>query len=168
MKIRTLVVSLSLACLSLGAATPALAQALPAFPLTAPDGTITSSAALDATGQWLLAYVVPGSAPSDRLVQSLGEEWSADRAARVIFVVAGAPEAAKQYLAGKGGEKLAADARWFADPQGEAWSAMKFQGTLAITGMLGTKIDWKIDGVIADPDVLQPAVAKWLGSDLNM
>lgn len=163
MKSRTLAVVLSIAGLALGVATPALAQGLPVFPLTAADGTLTSSAALEAQGQWLLAYVVPGSAPSDRLVQSLGEGWTAERASRVIFIVSGAPEAAKEYLASKGGEKLAADARWFADPQGEAWSTLKFQGTLAIAGMLGTKIDWKIDGVIADPDVLQPAVTKWLG-----
>lgn len=163
MKTRLLTIVLSISCLSIGAATPALAQGLPAFPLTAADGTLTSSAALEAQGQWLLAYVVPGSAPSDRLVQWLGETWTADRASRIIFIVSGAPEIAKDYLASKGGETLAADARWFADPQREAWSALAFQGTLAIVGMLDTKIDWKIDGVIADPDVLQPAVTKWVG-----
>jgi hypothetical protein len=162
MMLRTAAVCLAAAILL--AAPPANAQALPAFPLTAPDGAaVESTAVLQAPGQWLLAYVAPGSAPSDRLVQTLGETWSADRASRVIFIVSGAPEAAKEYLASKGGKQLAANARWFADPQGEAWSALTFQGTLAIAGMLGTKIDWKIDGVIAHPDVLQPAIAKWLG-----
>ena len=145
-------------------AAPSLAgaQSLPAFPLVSPDGQPAGSAALQAPGQWLLAYVVPGSGPSDRLVQALGENWTPARAARIIFIVAGSAADAKTYLASKGGEALAADAQWYADPEGHAWSALEFQGTLAVAGMSGQAIDWKVDGVISDPEVLRPAIAKWL------
>lgn len=138
-------------------------QNLPEFVVTAPDGAQTSTAALQAPGRWLLVYVFPGSSPSDRLVQSLGENWTPDRAARIAFIVAGTPEAAKAYLISKGGDALAADARWFADPQGTAWQALKFQGTLALAGVAGLRVDWKLDGVITDPAVVSPVVEKWLG-----
>ena len=137
---------------------------LPDFTLVAPNGAETGSAALQSPGQWALLFVVPGSGPSDNMVQKLGEQWTPERAAKTVFIVSGTPEAAKAYLAGKGGEALAADARWFADPQGAAWQALKFQGKFALIGMAGSRIDWRMDGVIADPAVVWPTLAKWVGN----
>ena len=128
---------------------------------------VTSENVLPSTGKWLLVYVVPGSAPSDRLIQSLGASWSADNAARIVIIVAGDSGKAQTYLADKGGEALALG-NWYADPAGEAWTTLGFQGTLAVAGVAGTGIDWKIDGVIQDPDVAAPAARAWLaaGPDL--
>lgn len=148
--------------LSVAAAASAAAQDLPAFTVTAPDGTSVPGTALDLPGQWLLVYVAPGAVPSDRLVQALGESWTDARAARVIFIVSGSVEAARAHLAAKGGEALAANAKWYADPDRGAWKALRFEGTLAVAGMIGPRADWKIDGVIADPSVLEPAVRAWV------
>jgi len=164
MKNRTLLVAACLAALVVCAPrVSAQQQMLPEFTVVAPNGAQMGTATLQSPGQWLLVYVFPGAGPSDTLVQRLGETWTPDRAAKVVFIVAGAPDAAKTYLAGKGGEALAADARWFADPQGAAWQALNYQGKLAVTGMAGARIDWKVDGVIADPAVVWPAIEKWLG-----
>lgn len=137
------------------------AQQLPSFHLISRTGVVTSDTVLPATGKWLLVYVVPGSAPSDRLIQSLGESWSADTAARIVLIVSGDAEKAHAYLADKGSAALAAGT-WYADPASEAWTALGFQGTLAVAGVAGNKVDWKIDGVIQDPDVVAPALRAWL------
>ena len=156
--VRTLVVTLALA----SAASAASAQSLPVFPVTTPAGAAASSAELPAAGNWLLVYLSPSAGPSDRLLQWLGETWSDQRAARIVFIVAGAPADVKTYLAAKGGEALAANAKWFADPEGAAWTALKFQGPVAVAGVASQTIDWKLDGVLADDTVLQPAITAWL------
>jgi hypothetical protein len=137
------------------------AQPLPAFQLGTRDGGTMGSDVLPATGQWLLVYVVPGSAPSDRLVQSLGESWNADKAARVIIVVGADARKAQAYLVDKGGDALAAGT-WYVDPDHSAWAALGFQGTLGVAGMAGSVVDWKVDGVIQDPSVVAPVVRAWL------
>jgi hypothetical protein len=144
------------------------ARALPSFHLISHTaGVVTSEAVLPSTGKWLLVYVVPGSAPSDRLIQALGESWSADTAARVVIIVAGDSAKAQAYLADKGGQALAR-ATWYADPASEAWTALGFQGTLAVAGVAGTDVDWKLDGVIQDPDVVAPAVRAWLDASRGL
>lgn len=143
------------------ASVQANAQALPAFQLRAPDGGTVGSDALPSTGRWVLIYVVPGSAPSDRLIQSLGEDWPAADAARIVIIVGADAARARSYLADKGGAALA-DATWYADPEHAAWGALGFQGTLGVAGVAESTVDWKIDGVIQDPTVTAPAVRAWL------
>jgi len=148
----------------LGLAAPsASAQGLPAFTVTGADGAPADLAAVQGQGPWILAYVVPDSAPSSRLVRSFAEHWTAGQASRIVFIVSASPDVAKTYLTSTGGEALAG-ARWYADPQGAAWKALKFDGALAVAGMDGGRIDWKLDGVIMDPGVLMPAVDKWLAA----
>jgi hypothetical protein len=50
---------------------------------------------------------------------------------------------------------------WFADPDTMAWRALDFQGTLEIAGVANGLVDWKIDGVIDDPAVVESAVRAW-------
>lgn len=137
------------------------AQSLPRFRLIDRDGGTVASDILPAEGHWLLVYVVPGSAPSDRLIQSLGESWSAEVASKVVIIVASDTKKAQVYLAQKGTDAMAA-ASWYADPDNEAWAALGFQGTLGVAGLVGPVIDWKIDGVIQDPSVVAPVVRTWL------
>jgi len=146
-------------------ASVARAQEPPSFTVTAPDGAATASTSVQMKGPWVLAYVVPDSLPSNRLVRSLAEHWSVGQAARIVFIVSAEPDAAKAYLLGAGGDALAG-ARWYADPKGAAWKALKFAGALAVAGMDGGRIDWKLDGVIMDPGVVLPTVDKWLGGGL--
>ena len=140
------------------------AQTLPALQLGTRNNTTVGSDALPSTGQWLLVYVVPGSAPSDRLVQALGESWTPDKAARIVFIVAANAEQAQAYFAAKGGQALGGGAVWYTDADNTAWAALGFQGTLGVAGVVGSMIDWKIDGVIQDPSVVAPVVNAWLAS----
>jgi hypothetical protein len=156
MKTRIAAILMALTCAASVYAQP------PSFALTAPDGSVKTSEVLERPGQWVLVYAVPGSAASDRLVQWLGEGWSAQDSERILFVISGKREAAATYLAAKGGEALAKGARWFADPEGDAWKGLKLQGSLAVVGMVDSRIDWKLDGIIADPSVLQDPITRWL------
>jgi hypothetical protein len=160
MKIRILAAALIVAAFTV-VVPAASAQSLPDVDLTAPNGSPISASTIAPAGRWLLVYVFPSAAPSDRLLQWLGETWTPQHADRVIFIVAAEPEAAKKYLADKGGEGPAA-ARWYADPKREAWRAFKFQGTLAVSGMENAAQDWKLDGVIDDITAIAEAVAAWV------
>lgn len=141
---------------------PAAAQGAPSWSVTAPDGSPVPGSTLGAPGDWLLVYLTPGSEPSDRLLQSLAHSWTADAAARVVFVLAGSAAAAKAHLASLGEEAFAASASWYVDPQAEAWKALGFQGPLAVAGMKGQNVDWRIDGVIADPGVVEVTLKRVL------
>lgn len=137
------------------------AQALPPVELTAPDGQPASTVSIDRAGRWLLAYVVPGSAPSDRLVQWLGESWPAERMGGLVLIVAASPDDARTYLAHKGGPALDG-VTWYADPENAAWQALRFEGTLAVAGMTDGRVEWKIDGVIEDPMAVTRPMTAWL------
>lgn len=139
------------------------AQTLPPFDLTAADGQPVSSASLGRAGRWLLVYVVPGSAPSDRLVQWLGESWPAERLGDLVLIVAAAPADARTYLANKGGQGLDG-AAWYADAGNAAWQALRFEGTLAVAGMTDGRLEWKLDGVIEDPMAVTPPMTAWLNA----
>ncbi len=140
---------------------PASAQTLPAFEVTAPGGEPVASAALASGSHWVIAYVVPGSAPSDRLVQSLGESWAADLLSRIVIVVGADLDTARKYLGDKG-QGVQDKVAWYVDADASAWKALQFDGTLGVAGMNGQQVDWKIDGVINDPSVVEPATRAWL------
>lgn len=140
---------------------PASAQTLPAFEVTAPDGQPVASSALAAGSHWVIAYVVPGSAPSDRLVQALGETWATDLLSRIVIIVGADVDAARKYLEDKG-QGVQGKAAWYIDADASAWKALQFDGTLGVAGMDGQRVDWKIDGVINDPSVVEPATRAWL------
>jgi hypothetical protein len=146
------------ACTASGSAS---AQTLPAFEVTAPDGQPVASTALPSGSHWVIAYVVPGSAPSDRLVQALGEAWAADLLSRIVIIVGADVDAARKYLEDKG-QGVQGKVAWYVDADASAWKALQFDGTLGVAGMDGQQVDWKIDGVINDPSVVEPATRAWL------
>jgi hypothetical protein len=139
----------------------AFAQTLPAFEVTAPGGQSIASSAFPAGGHWVIAYVVPGSAPSDRLVQALGETWATDLLSRIVIIVGADVDAARKYLEDKG-QGVQGKVTWYVDTDASAWQALQFEGTLGVAGMDGQQVDWKIDGVISDPSVAEPAMRAWL------
>ena len=160
---RTVLCRITIAIVACAAVAPASAsaQTLPAFEVTAPGGQRVASSALAAGSPWVIAYVVPGSAPSDRLIQALGESWAADLLSRVVIVVGADVDAAGKYLADKG-QGLQGKVKWYVDADASAWKALEFEGTLGVAGMEGERVNWKIDGVINDPSVAEPAMRAWL------
>ena len=160
---RTIPCRLAIAILACATVAPASAsaQALPAFEVTAPDGQPVASSAFPAGSHWVIAYVVPGSAPSDRLVQALGETWAADLLSRIVIIVGANVDTARTYLEDKG-QGVQGKVTWYADTDASAWRALQFDGTLGVAGLDGQLVDWKIDGVISDPSVVEPATRAWL------
>lgn len=160
---RTVLCRIAMAIVACAAVAPASAsaQTLPAFEVTAPDGQRVASSAFTVGSPWVVAYVVPGSAPSDRLVQALGETWAADLLSRIVIIVGADVETARKYLADKG-QGVQGKVTWYVDADASAWKALQFDGTLGVAGMDGQRVDWKIDGVINDPSVVEPATRAWL------
>lgn len=149
---------------ALGSVSPAAAREqrpLPAFSVTAADGTSRASAALSAEPRWILVYVAPGSRSCDRLLQSLKDWQSPQLTARTIVVVRAAQAAAAGYIA----ERLPAEVAgvaWYADQAGAAAQALELTGAPVIVGVERGEIKWSISGVLNDPTSLESVVRTWV------
>jgi hypothetical protein len=132
------------------------------FPLIDANGQPVESARLFGPDSRVIVYVVPGSEPATRLIDAL-RVWSQrdplQWRERVHVIVAAPPAAAREWLGERWSEP---GAMWFADPSGNGWRALGLQGTLGVVGISGSRLEWKIDGVIADPSVVEPAIDAWI------
>jgi hypothetical protein len=165
--IRTVVV-MTLALLASASAQASSSAQAPAaapasFTVVAADGQIQTSAALLAGERKIVLYISPDLEPAARLLDAFkgwtggDERWRG----RVVVIVGGAWNDARQWLTQRWGDgELPA---WAADPDFQGWRALGFQGTLGVAGVEKGGIDWKLDGVIADPSVVEPPVRAWTG-----
>ena len=94
-------------------------------------------------------------------MQALGESWDAALLSRIVVIVGADVAAARNHLADKG-QGLHDKVNWYVDADAGAWNALQFEGTLGVAGMDGPRVDWKVDGVINDPSVVEPAMRAWL------
>jgi hypothetical protein len=140
----------------------ASAPARPVFAVVSADGSSVSGATLLAGERRVVIYVAPALEPAARLIEALRrwaesdpERWRS----RVSFIVAAPPMEALAWLVTHWGEGELLP--WFADPDATAWRALGFQGTLGIAGAANGMVEWKIDGVIDDTAVVEPAVRAW-------
>jgi hypothetical protein len=149
-----LVASLSLVQLGPGA---------PPFAVASPQGLTVQGSALLAGGRRVVIYVSPDIEPAARLVEAL-RRWQASDPARWqerVSVIVAAPAAeARAWLAAHWGDGELPT--WFADPDAAAWHALGFQGSLGVAGASRGIVEWKLDGVINDPAVLESAVRVWV------
>jgi len=135
---------------------------LPVFHVTTADGSLVSSAQFNPSGQWLLIYVAPGSPSCDRLLVALKGWVSPNLLERTVIVVGGSTDGAQAYLAKALPPEVGAIA-WYADPQDEAWAALRLTGAPVLVGVKEKTIQWSISGVLNDPKVLESAVRTWVG-----
>lgn len=140
----------------------ASALATPVLAVVSADGSSVSGATLLAGERRVVIYVAPALEPAARLIEAL-RRWSESDPerwrSRVSVIVAAPPMEARAWLATHWGERELP--LWFADPDASAWRALGFQGTLGIAGAANGVVEWKIDGVIDDPAVVEPAVRTW-------
>jgi hypothetical protein len=132
------------------------------FSLVDANDQTLESASVFSSGSRVIVYVVPGNEPGTRLIDALGEWAQRDPIQwreRVFIVVAASPASAREWLGERWSEP---GAKWFADPSGAGWRAFGLQGTLGVVGIRGGRIEWKIDGVIADPSIVEPAIDAWV------
>ena len=148
---------------ALVAGAPQAAQGPPPFVVTAADGRTVAGASLLAGDHKVIVYVAPDLEPAERLVDAL-KQWSADEPAwrqRVVIVVAAPLAAAREWLTGRWGDgELPA---WVADVDAAGWRAFGFQGSIGIAGIENGAVDWKLDGVIDDPSVVERPMRAWTG-----
>lgn len=111
----------------------------------------------------VVLYISPDLEPAARLLDAFkgwtggDERWRG----RVVVIVAGTWNDARQWLTQRWGDgELPA---WAADPDFQGWRALGFQGTLGVAGVEKGGIDWKLDGVITDPSILEPSIRAWTG-----
>jgi hypothetical protein len=145
------------------AGSPAAQQGPPPFVVTAADGHTVSGASLLAGDRKVIVYVAPGLEPAERLVDAL-ERWAADEPAwrqRVVIVVAAPLASAREWLTGRWED--AELPTWVADVDAEGWRAFGFQGSIGIAGVENGAVDWKLDGVIGDPSVVERPMRAWTG-----
>jgi hypothetical protein len=155
--------AVALITLSQVAATPASAAGrgpLPAFQVLTLEGAALESAKMGPAGQWLLIYATPTSAASARLLNAMKQWESADLDARAVVVVGAALDRAAAFA-----QQHAADypaVRWFADPDGAAWTALRLTGTPYILGIRDGQIVWSLAGVLNDPAALESVIRTWV------
>ena len=133
---------------------------LPAFQVTTLEGAAVQSPQVGPAGQWLLIYVTPTSAASIRLLAGM-KQWETPELSLRTVVIVGAPVADAVAFTGERGTEFPAG-RWFADPQGAAWQALRLSGTPYILGMKDGQIVWSLAGVLNDPKALESVIRTWV------
>ena len=133
------------------------------FALVAPDGRRVDASQVLQAERRLVVYLAPGMEPAARLAGAL-RRWSQTDPARwrerVIVIVAAPLADARAWLQAQWGDEEPPP--WFADPDASGWRALNFQGSLAVAGIGNGEVEWKLDGVIDDPGVLERPVTSWV------
>lgn len=134
---------------------------LPAFSVTASDGSAVTSTALNAAPQYVLIYVAPNCRPCDRIVELLKEWKSPAMSARVVFVVAASGANAAAYV----GARLPPEAGApvvYGDESGAAYRALKLTGTPVLIGVRAGRTVWSVSGVFNDGTTVESVVRTWI------
>ena len=162
MRMRSMVAVCVLAAVVAAARIGAIEQRpMPVFRVVGANGASVSSAELGARDRWLLVYVAPGCRSCDRLLGALERWQSTQLLERTVIVVGGPADAAQQYI----DTTLPAPIRsiaWYADAGGEAWQALRLNGTPVLVGVDKSTITWAISGVLNDPTALESVVRTWV------
>ena len=133
---------------------------LPPFALTTIDGVTTDSVTSLGTGTHLLVYVVPGGAPSERLLAAF-KAWDSEALrARVVVVLGGTKDDADRWLAAAGAELQ--PLRYAIDPRSEIRQALKLTGAPHMIGIADGRIEWGLSGVLNDPRMMESVVRTWI------
>jgi hypothetical protein len=161
--VRTIIAALSVAAL------PAIASAqmqsperpLPPFTLAGAGGMTTSSTTLAAGGRAVLVFVKPSCRPCEQLLDAIARIDDPAIAPRLVLVVASPFDDASAFA-----RRLPAQlatARWFADAESSAWTALEVKGLPKVIGIEGQKIAWTHSGV-PHHGLLEPLMRTWIGS----
>ena len=157
---RTVVCAFVVGLLSLCATSVrALAQsALPAFELVSPVGGAVASSDLSKEPRWLLIYVSTACGSCDRLLSAL-EQWRPTLPkGRIVIVVRGTRDAARQYAVQHAD---AAGLPWYADEDQQGARALGLQHEPALVAVENGRVAWVVTGVLNDPGAVEPIIRNW-------
>jgi hypothetical protein len=143
------------------AATPLFAierRPLPDVILTALDGASVHAPTLASDERWLLIYVRPDCAPCQSVLQLVKVEEYPALPGRMVIVVQGTVDQAREMKAAFADLQ---DARWYADADGAAATALRIATTPTITGMLNTSMEWSVAGVFRKGVEMKSVLVSW-------
>ena len=132
-------------------------MSLPQSAVQTVDGAPLSLDQASTTGQQVLIYVLPGSTVSRRLLDAI-RGWELPSPANVFIVVGGTRADAVAFA--KVDEGLAS-VRWLVDPDGAARTDLQVTGVPTLFGIRNGVIEWRLAGVLNDPEALRSIVTQW-------
>jgi hypothetical protein len=135
---------------------------LPAFTLTAGDGTAVTSDRLVQPGSWALIYVAPDCAACQAVLRSIDRAERQAPTRRLVIVVAGVN--ADNVLAEAARYPNLSDVTWLADPSNAVLQQIGQPGAPIIFGMRARMIEWSLAGVLMDATDARSILVSWLSS----
>ncbi len=159
--LRVLLIVLGALVALCGRAAPARAADKPRLPASviesAAGGAVTLSEQAS-TGNWVLLYLQPDSPASARLVDAM-RTWNLTGLDRLIVIVGGRRTAAAAFAAR---EPVLPGIHWLVDPERTAWTDLKLTGVPTVIGARDGVIEWRLAGVLNDPEVMRSVLVSWL------
>lgn len=149
---------LGLLCGSATAATAADKNPVPSAVLQSADGGAIELALAAAEGNWLLIYLAPESPASRRLLDAM-RQWQLPALDHVLVVVGGDQPAAREFVAA---DHQLPGVRFALDPQRDAWKALQLSGVPSLVGTRNNLQEWRLAGVLNDPEALRAVLTSWL------
>lgn len=119
---------------------------LPAFDVTAIDGSTAQSAAIARKGKWLLVFVKTNCPQCESLLSAL-ESGATQDGSRVVIVVK-APTA-NALASMKARYAKIPNATWYADVHAAAARSMEVPASPTTLGMRGSEVAWRLTGEIS-------------------
>jgi hypothetical protein len=134
---------------------------LPKFALKTLDGvSVQSASALPAEGKWLLVYVQANCRPCDRLLSLVKTNEHPEIPPKMIIVVSRVGSEAAAGMRAKYANL--ADATWYIDDPGDAWTALKMTGVPMVFAVQGKTVRWSLSGVLPSEDRVKSILASWV------
>jgi len=153
------VVAAAFAVASATAVRAADRKELPAFALSAPDGTSVESAALAVPATWLFVYVQAHCAPCDALLDRMGAD-ERKSASRIVIVGADMDASAMKALAARYPNLRAS--RWLTDPGRAAAAPLGVHAMPTVFGLRASSVEWRLAGTVRDNKELDSILFTWL------
>lgn len=161
---RVRLVAVALALVSISPAASALAgqrRPVPEVALLGRDGRAASVKAAIGDRTVVVVYLMPATAPSERLLEAM-KTWSPPvDPGRVVLVVDGQSADAGQWLAAHLAPGGDAGPAVFFDVDGSGRKALGVTGAPTLMGVEKGEIRWDLAGVLNEPAALEPVLRNW-------
>lgn len=138
---------------------PASQSSLPAFEVADLNRQIWLSHEIARDGRWLLIYVQPGCRPCERVLSTFKSDGAVEPD-RIAVILGRASWNEARAMAGDFPEL--ADALWFVDVRGEAFSSLKLKGAPVTHGIRDQEIAWRASGLVSGRRELKTILMSWL------
>jgi hypothetical protein len=137
-------------------------RALPAFSVIDADGRAVGSHSFAQQGRTLVVYIKADCRACDQLLGAISRVGSDSLAPRLVLLI-GAPVEGAATIAERAVPQGLRGATWYADREGDAWTALGLTGLPVMMGVDGETIAWTLRGA-QDRRLLESVVRTWIGA----